>query len=107
MTKQEFLAQLQRALNGKIGNKEAAAFVDYYQEYIEIETRKGRSQQDIMEELGSPRLIAHSIIDASEHAGHGTTMNDVLFKYGKKLKDKCISLCEKTFEQAQKWFENL
>lgn len=107
MTKQEFLAQLQRALNGNIENKEAAAFMDYYQEYIEIEMRKGRLQQDILEELGDPRLIAHSIIDASEHAGHGGAVSDALFKYGKKLKDECISLCGKIFERARKWFENL
>lgn len=99
MTKQEFLTQLQRALNGSIDSKEAAALVDYYQEYIEIEMRKGRSQQDVMEELGNPRLIARSIIDVSVHTGYSTVV--------KGISGKCTDLCREVFLKARKWFENL
>ena len=45
MTKQEFLLQLQRTLNGSIGSNEAESHVSYYREYIEIEMRKGRTEE--------------------------------------------------------------
>ena len=107
MTKQEFLIQLQRELNGSIGSREAAPHVAYYQEYIEIEMRKGRSQEEIMEELGSPRLITRSIAEASRHAGQGKTGDAFLFSYGKKIRQKCVNLLEDTIKKAKKWFDHL
>ena len=66
MTKQEFMTELQRALNGRMGSAKAAPHVSYYQEYIEIEMRKGRPEEEVMEELGSPRLLAKSICEVSD-----------------------------------------
>ena len=37
----------------------------YYDDYIRSERQKGRSEADIMEELGDPRLIARTILDTS------------------------------------------
>ncbi len=107
MTKQEFLTQLQAALSSRLGSKQAGPHVSYYQEYIEIEVRKGRKEEEILRQLGSPRLIARSIIDAYAHTGHGTIGNDIFLKYGKVFKGKCASLCGQTLEKARRWFENL
>ena len=41
----------------------------YYRQYFEDEIRNGKSEEDVIRELGSPRLIARSIIDAHGNEG--------------------------------------
>ena len=41
--------------------------VSYYRDYIEMEIRKGKTEQEVLEELGNPRLLAKTIIMAKEH----------------------------------------
>lgn len=74
MTKHEFIKELKEALTGNVPARVVAENVDFYQNYIEGELRKGRSEADIMEELGSPRLIATTIIDTTvpEPEGYAT-----------------------------------
>lgn len=107
MTKQEFLTQLQRDLNGSIGSKRAAGHIEYYQEYIEIELRKGRSQEEIMEELGSPGLIARSIEDAGRYAEKRESKNKRFLKCKNLVRSLCAGLCQGAFEKLQKWFDRL
>lgn len=64
MTKQDFLASLRSHLNGRIDAYEVESNVDYYSTYIEGELAKGRSEEDIMDELGQPALIARTLIDS-------------------------------------------
>ncbi len=65
MTKEEFLTELREALSGSISPAAVNENVRYYDEYIETESRKGRSEDEVMGELGDPRLIAKTIIDTS------------------------------------------
>lgn len=69
MEKKEFIEKLQRALAGGLGSSLVAENVRYYQDYIESEIRKGRSEQEVLEQLGDPRLLAKSIIEANKRAG--------------------------------------
>lgn len=64
MTKQEFISVLQKSLGGKVSSREIASQTDYYNEYIETQIRLGRAEEDVLLELGDPRLIAKSIIAA-------------------------------------------
>lgn len=66
MTKQEFLSGLETALSGEVSQQVFLENMRYYRGYIEDELRKGRSEAEVLEELGSPRLIARTIIDAAE-----------------------------------------
>ncbi len=66
MTKQEFLSGLETALSGEVSQQVFLENMQYYRGYIEEELRKGRSEGEVLEELGSPRLIARTIIDAAE-----------------------------------------
>ncbi len=43
----------------------------YYDEYLRGERQKGRSEGEVLEELGDPRLIARTIIDTTPGAGNG------------------------------------
>lgn len=62
MNREEFLRELEKSLRGKVDEREIARQVQYYDSYITNEMNCGRTLEDIMEELGSPRLIAKTII---------------------------------------------
>ena len=63
MTKYEFLKELREALEGQVPMNEIEDSISYYRDYFSRQEAGGRSQQEILEELGSPRLIAKSIIE--------------------------------------------
>ncbi|MGX8714654.1 MAG: DUF1700 domain-containing protein [Lachnospiraceae bacterium] len=66
MSKQEFMKLLTESLDGRVPRRVVREKADYYRNYIAGEERKGRSADEILEEIGPPELIAHTIIDAYE-----------------------------------------
>ncbi len=66
MTKEQFLSSLEEALIGNISPSLINENIRYYEEYIETEKRKGRTEEEVMEELGDPRLIAKTISDTAD-----------------------------------------
>lgn len=66
MNKSEFLDQLRQSLNGRLEAEQVADNLRYYEEYINSQLRLGRTENEIMTALGSPRLIARTITDAKE-----------------------------------------
>lgn len=66
MNQEEFLKELQQALQGQISDEEMIGHLEYYNTYISQEIRNGKTQQEILEKLGNPRLIAKSILDAKK-----------------------------------------
>ncbi len=67
MTKQEFLDELRQSLSGVVSSESIMDAYRYYATYIEEEMRGGKSEEQVVEELGRPSLIARSIIAA--HTG--------------------------------------
>ena len=65
MTKSEFLEGLRRALFSTGSNELINENINYYSSYIDEEIRKGRSEEEVVGELGDPRLLARSIKDAA------------------------------------------
>lgn len=65
MTKFDFIENLKMALTGKINPSELADTIQYYEDYIDGEIRKGESEKRVLEKLGDPRLLAKSIIAAN------------------------------------------
>ncbi len=68
MTIEEFLKQLQECLEDQVSTAEINDSLSYYRGYYYEQLNLGKSPEEIFESLGSPRLIAHSIIDAQEEA---------------------------------------
>lgn len=60
-----FLIELRKHLNGKISQAEVDKTINDYRDYINGELNKGRSYDDVLDELGDPKLLAKSIIVAS------------------------------------------
>ncbi len=69
MDRTEFIDRLQRALAGGVNSARVAENVQYYRDYIDVEIRKGRSEKEVLDSLGDPRLLAKSIIEANKRAG--------------------------------------
>lgn len=65
MTKHEFLEKLRLSLNGKVPGNIVTENLQYYEDYINTEMRKGKSEEEVLDSLGDPRLIARTIITTS------------------------------------------
>lgn len=61
MDKYEFIRQLNASLKGKVSNGELNDTIAYYEDYIDTEIKKGRTEEEVVEALGSPRLLAKTI----------------------------------------------
>ncbi len=62
MDKKQFLDDLRRCLKGKIDDRELESNISYYSSYIDSQIAEGRTEKEVLNELGSPRLIAKTII---------------------------------------------
>ena len=70
MTKNEFLQALRTSLTGKIDQADVESNISYYSSYIDEEMRGGKTEEQVVEELGNPRIIAKNITDAAERRGN-------------------------------------
>lgn len=68
MTKYEFLSKLKTALENDLSSGSVQEHINYYNDYINSEVSDGRSESDVLTELGDPWAIAKTII-ASEGVG--------------------------------------
>lgn len=65
MERQIFLDSLRKSLHGRISEEELAGHIRYYDDYISQETARGRSEREVLEELGDPRLLARTIVETA------------------------------------------
>ena len=72
MTKNEFIEELKTQLAGAVSGEVIRESVTYYSNYIEDQIRTGKSQEDIIQELGYPNMVAKSIIDANQNQDRRT-----------------------------------
>lgn len=66
MTRYEFINGLKNALENNLNSHSVQEHVNYYNEYISGEIRNGRSETDVIAELGDPWAIAKTIISSEE-----------------------------------------
>ncbi|MDO4474488.1 MAG: DUF1700 domain-containing protein [Eubacteriales bacterium] len=83
MRKNEFLSRLKEALENDLDSKAVQENVTYYTSYINEEIAKGRSESEVIEELGDPWVLARSVIDMAESQGETTNnSNQNSYNYG-------------------------
>lgn len=71
MEKQEFLDRLSMSLNGKVAPEVVRETLEYYEEYINNQTRIGIPRSEVMKSLGDPRLIARTIVETNGQVRNG------------------------------------
>lgn len=70
MTRSEFLNKLKEALANDLSGPVIQENVNYYSGYIADEVRKGRSEEEVVAELGDPWAIARTFIESLEIQGN-------------------------------------
>ena len=68
MNKKEFLDTLYNQLYGQMTEGAIAAHVQYYRNYIDDAVNQGRTEEEVLNELGDPRLIARTLLDTDSTA---------------------------------------
>lgn len=66
MGKSEFIQQLRRSLSSINDYTFVNDTISYYENYIESQIRMGKTEEEVMRQLGDPRLIAKSICATRE-----------------------------------------
>ena len=69
MTRAEFLGELRETLSGNMSESEVQSNLAYYSSYIDDEVRKGKTEEEVLEELGSPFAIAKTLLRPYENEG--------------------------------------
>lgn len=62
MTRAEFLDELRETLAGKMTDSEIQSNIAYYNSYINDEMNNGKTEAEVLEELGSPFAIAKTLL---------------------------------------------
>ena len=65
MTKNEFLQGLKEELEGRVTHSAIQENIRYYEDYISQEVLEGSTEEEVIESLGGPRIIARTIVDAA------------------------------------------
>lgn len=78
MNKMEFVEQMRRSLSSIDDYSYVNDTVAYYENYIESQMRMGKSEQQVMQELGDPRLIAKSIV--ASHVPEGESDDNSVYQ---------------------------
>lgn len=66
MTRDEFLKELRAAMENDLSGRVVQENVAYYEQYILDEVQKGRSEEEVLQMLGDPWILARTIIDAAD-----------------------------------------
>ncbi len=89
MNKIEFVEQMRRSLSSIDDYTFVNDTIAYYENYIESQIRMGKSEEQIMQELGDPRLIAKSIL-ASHEIENETKEDSTYYKRENARRDKAV-----------------
>ena len=76
MDRNEFLLHLRSQLQSEMSAGEIEENIEYYRTYIEEQIGLGRSEEDVLEDLGGPEILARSLLAAREASGQGYRRSD-------------------------------
>lgn len=70
MRQEEFLKIFQEALAGKISDRIIQENANYYRVYIKNEIASGKTEEEVLQLLGDPRLLAKTIEESNKFANN-------------------------------------
>lgn len=68
MRQEEFLKIFQEALTGKVSDRIIQENINYYRVYINGEVTRGKTEEEVLQALGDPRLLAKTIEESNKFA---------------------------------------
>lgn len=71
MSRNEFLAKLKEALEMDLSSQKVEEQVAFYHQYMNEEIGKGRTEAEVLEELGDPWVIARNILSTEGVSDRG------------------------------------
>lgn len=71
MKRKDFIIELRKEMSGHFPPEEIESTAAYYEDYIDMQLKKGRTEEEILRELGEPRLLAKSMRAASGYGVRG------------------------------------
>lgn len=71
MSRNEFLAKLREALEMDLSSQKVEEQVAFYRQYMNEEIGKGRTEAEVLEELGDPWVIARNILSVEGASDRG------------------------------------
>ena len=102
MTKSEFLVELKQLLSGEVSPEVLMDTYRYYDGYIDEQIRSGLSEEEVIEQLGKPNLIARSVIAAQQ----GNRAADLEYtEDGKTKKIHRVNMFEEKPKKEKKEFK--
>lgn len=72
MNREDFLRQFREALDGKVSEEIIQDNENYYKSYIDGQIRSGRTEEEVLQMLGEPRLLAKTIEESNKFASEST-----------------------------------
>ena len=69
MYRAEFLDILKTQLSGQMHEGKISAHLRYYEDYIQSKVRAGTPEEEVIAQLGDPRLIAKTLLDTDTDTG--------------------------------------
>ena len=66
MNRQNFLKEMRGYLTGKVDATFLEETISYYQDYFDRELKNGSTEEEIAEQLGSPRLLGKTIAQTNK-----------------------------------------
>lgn len=71
MNREKFLKELEECLS-ELDETEKNSVISFYNDYFDKQISMGRTEADIIDELGNPRFLAKSIKDNYQNKGDGS-----------------------------------
>lgn len=88
MTKKEFLNILKKELENNLSNDELLYQLKYYEKYIDDEIKSGKTEEQVLSELGEPNLIVKTILQVNKNKKLNTYSNSYENYYENYSNDK-------------------
>ena len=71
MNKRDFLNKLEELLAYELPERLVRKNIEFYSDYIDNAVAEGKSQAEVLNDLGDPQLIAKTIVDAAKSGADG------------------------------------
>ena len=87
MNKEDFLKKMKYALDGQVSDLIISDNIDYYRNYINSEMSDGKSEIEVLDMLGDPRLLAKTVIEMQGTDNNENNMKSENYRYNEDNQD--------------------